>query len=105
MKSPPSQDICRERKTCRICGSPELKTVLDLGAQHIAGQFIKDAVPEHLRQLYPLELIRCAGANDCGLVQLKHSISPSVMYVDYGYDSGINQTMRNHLRDIAHKAQ
>jgi NDP-4-keto-2,6-dideoxyhexose 3-C-methyltransferase len=99
------QEICRERKTCRICGSSDLRPVIDLGEQHIAGQFIKEAVPERLQHRYPLELIRCASENSCGLVQLKHSVSPSVMYVDYGYHSGINQTMRNHLLDIAQKAQ
>jgi NDP-4-keto-2,6-dideoxyhexose 3-C-methyltransferase len=98
-------NICIERTTCRICGSSELRSVLDLGDQHIAGQFVQDVPPDYLLQRYPLELIRCASNTGCGLVQLKHSIAPSAMYVDYGYHSGINETMCKHLAGIAATAE
>lgn len=52
----------------------------------------------------PLELCRCDPGLDevaCGLVQLRHTVSPDLMYSAYGYRSGINQTMTEHLGGIA----
>ena len=96
--------ICIERRTCRICGSKNLVSVLDLGAQFIASQFVGETTPPLLQKPYPLELVRCAGESSCGLIQLHHSLASSLLYVDYGYQSGINQTMRSNLREIAQKA-
>jgi SAM-dependent methyltransferase len=44
---------------------------------------------------------------DCGLVQLRHSVNTNELFSEsYGYRSGINATMRNHLSSIAaHLAQ
>ena len=43
--------------------------------------------------------MRCT---NCGLVQLRHSVTAGMMFGDsYGYRSGINQTMRAHLAGIA----
>lgn len=97
--------ICKEIKTCRICNSHELKTVIDLGDQFLASIFIKKDAPTVLNQPYPLELVRCSKTDGCGLLQLKHSISPDILYYDYGYRSGINELMRENLSDIAKKAE
>ena len=43
----------------------------------------------------PLELVWCP---DSGLLQLGHSFEPTEMYrQNYGYQSGLNQSMVNHL--------
>lgn len=72
--------ICTVRDSCRICGSPDLVPVIDLGEQYIASIFVKGSVPEPVRRRYPLEVVRCFGRNSCGLVQLRHTVSPSVLY-------------------------
>ncbi len=96
-----------EIKKCRICGNNQLITVIDLGNQALSGRFPKKnepAIPSA-----PLVLIRCDNSKNpeaCGLVQLKHSVPPDQLYkCDYGYRSGINRTMSDHLRDIVLKAQ
>jgi SAM-dependent methyltransferase len=99
------EEICVERTTCRICQSSGLLPVIDLGEQYVASIFVKDGIPDSLQRRYPLELVRCCGNSGCGLVQLRHSFSPSVLYSDYGYRSGINQSMRDNLLDIATKAE
>lgn len=57
----------------------------------------------------PLELVKCnntENSNACGLLQLKHSVPPEEMYLhNYGYRSGINQTMRMHLKGIVERIQ
>ncbi len=81
---------------CRICNSNNLEEVVNLGKQALSGVFPKDINEEVER--FSLILVKCS---DCGLVQLKHSVSQDLLYHDnYGYRSGINSTMRNHLASI-----
>lgn len=82
---------------CRICGKSELDQLLDLGEQKIANGF-HDRSEEQIGA--PLNLIRCTS---CGLVQLEHSVDTNLMYKKYWYRSGINQTMRDHLKSAAEK--
>jgi hypothetical protein len=78
---------------CRISGSTNLQTVLSLGEQALTGVFPNN--PQDDITVGPLDLVWCP---DSGLVQLKHSYEPTEMYGDnYGYRSGLNQSMVDHL--------
>jgi len=89
-------------KSCRICGNTELASILNLGEQSLTGVFPKTKDSEITRG--PLELVKCmggAGKEACGLVQLRHSNDSAEMYGDnYGYRSGLNNSMVRHLNDI-----
>ena len=91
------------RKTCRVCGSPFLVSVIDLGFQYLQGSFIKDGFnPPPIRKL-PTQLVRCdvtMNESSCGLLQLAHTLPPEILYANYWYQSGTNNTMRNHLKLI-----
>ncbi len=100
-----SKDFYKTIERCRICGAPELTTVIDLGEQYIGTHFVAGSVPDFLESRFPLELVRCTGQGGCGLVQLRHGVSPSLLYFDYGYQSGINQSMRDNLADITAKVE
>jgi len=50
--------------------------------------------------LAPLELVRCKN-EACGLVQLRHTVNRDLLYREYWYQSGINQSMRDALMDVA----
>lgn len=55
----------------------------------------------------PCEIVRCNPTADetaCGLLQMKHSVPPEILYAAYWYRSGTNDTMRNHLKNIADEA-
>jgi hypothetical protein len=83
---------------CRVSGSPNLVTVLNLGEQVLTGVFPRSASDRIT--VGPLELIWCS---DCGLLQLHHSYEATEMYgANYGYRSGLNQSMVNHLNDKVH---
>lgn len=89
---------------CRICGNQELVSVIDLGEQILASNFELDANYPVSKRKLPLHLVRCSshkGGECCGLVQLDHTCPGWVMYSSYGYQSGINQTMTNHLQKLA----
>ena len=86
-------------KQCRSCKSSRLVDILSLGDQYLS-DFIREHDPKP--EKHPLNLIMC---QDCDLVQLRHSAPPSLMYNNnYGYRSGINETMRNHLKGIVEEA-
>lgn len=99
--------IVKEITKCRICGNDDLIPVLDLGVQALSGRFPAKDEPDPPKA--PLELVRCNSFKNpgaCGLLQLKHSVSPGEMYQHtYGYRSGINNTMREHLKGIAQSVQ
>ena len=82
---------------CRICGTSRLDPILHLGNQALTGVFPRTR-NEHV-EAGPLELLKCdATAGGCGLVQLRQSYNPDAMYGDnYGYRSGLNQSMVQHL--------
>ena len=97
------------RQTCRLCGSKSLTPIVDLGAQMLASAFAskdnRDVLPT---RKVPLELVRCnptLDENACGLVQLRHTFPSDIMYADYWYASGVNQTMRDALADITASAK
>src|SRR5665213_143026 len=96
------------RNYCRICASKALTPVLSLGDQYIAGAFADPKGTPPVQRRIPLDLVRCDPSldqNACGLVQLKHSVPPNILYRSYWYRSGINQTMRDNLAGIARQAE
>lgn len=92
----------KEINSCRICGNTHLESLIVLGEQTLTGVFPKDKSTKITSG--PLELVKCYshdGKDVCGLVQLKHSFDSNEMYGDnYGYRSGLNQSMVKHLRGI-----
>lgn len=83
---------------CRVGGGDHLVSVLSLGNQALTGVFPASVDTPVTRG--PLELVWCP---DSGLLQLRHSYEPSEMYGDnYGYRSGLNQSMVDHLTHKVH---
>ncbi len=78
---------------CRVSGSRNLVTVLNLGEQALTGLFPKTRDGEVTTG--PLQLLWCP---DSGLLQLAHSYDLAEMYgQNYGYRSGLNRSMVDHL--------
>lgn len=87
----------REISKCRICGNTDLEEVLDLGVQALTGVFPRTRPEEVARG--PLRLVKCNGADACGLLQLRHTYDLGELYGDnYGYRSGLNASMVDHLQ-------
>src|ERR1700675_4646008 len=85
--------MIREITRCRMTGSSNLVPVLSLGIQKLTGVFptSRDATITE----GPLDLVWCP---DSGLLQLRHSYDLGEMYgLNYGYRSGLNQSMVRHL--------
>jgi len=81
--------------TCRICKSSNSVPVVDLGEQVITSRF--PALGDTSTPRTPICLVLC---RECGLVQLRDTVSGSEMYEHmYGYRSGLNEMMRKHLEE------
>lgn len=95
------------RQTCRVCGSKALTPVITLGQQFLQGSFVKPGeMDPPLRQI-ELSIVRCDPTKDeraCGLLQMEHTVPPAILYSNYWYRSGTNQTMRDHLKGIVTSA-
>lgn len=93
-----------EISKCRLCGNPELTTVLSLGHQYLATSFVKTNEGNPLAKLkVPLTLVLCDPAKNpkaCGLVQLRETVDRDVMYREYFYRSHTNPMMRDALKEI-----
>jgi len=87
----------RKIKKCRICKNKDLKKIIDLDNQYIQGSFIKKNYPKPYLKKIPLQLVLC---QKCSLVQLLHTTNKEILYKNYWYESGINKTMRMHLKDL-----
>lgn len=83
---------------CRVSGSTHLVKVLSLGEQTLTGVFPRSKSEDITKG--PLELVWCPTS---GLLQLGHSYDAAEMYGDnYGYRSGLNQSMVRHLSAKTH---
>lgn len=89
----------RSIKKCRSCFSKRLINILSLGEQYLS-DFSKN---NYKPAKSPLELVLC---RNCNLLQLKNTVSPTLLYTEnYGYKSGINDTMKEELQKIVIAAQ
>ncbi len=89
-----------EEKECRVCLG-ELKTVLDLGEIY-PSDFLRDDEKLSEDSKAPLVLVEC---QDCGLIQLKHTIDLDMMYRQYWYTSSLNKSMVLSLQDLVNDVE
>jgi hypothetical protein len=83
----------KKLSNCRISGNHDLLEVLSLGVQELTGVFPKERDASVTRG--PLQLV---WSPESQLLQLGHSYDAAEMYGDnYGYRSGLNQSMVTHL--------
>lgn len=89
---------------CRNCKKLNFYSLFSLGSLAYTGKFTKK-----IKQKIPREKISLVMCKHCSLVQLDRNFNPKYLYAsDYGYRSGLNQTMTNHLKlivkDLSHKS-
>lgn len=85
---------------CHLCGSADLKKVLDLGFHPLADFFVKEAQLQEAERRYPLSLLIC---QNCGHGMNSFVVPAEVRYQenDYSYDSGNSKISIQHFTDMA----
>lgn len=79
---------------CRLCGAQLDSLDLPLGTLQLS---TFPHVGDPPAPSAPLDLCRC---ESCGLVQLRHTVDPDLLYRQYWYRSGINETMQAELSSV-----
>ncbi len=83
---------------CRGCKKNTLKKLFSLGDMCFTGKF------PHKGQKIKKKPITVVICSNCTLVQLFHNFDLKYLYgPDYGYRTGVNKTMMNHVKDVAKK--
>ena len=81
---------------CLACGSGNIHTALDLGQQPLANSYKDSAdAPE---ERYPLAVNLC---HSCFHLQLSHTVDPAIIYRNYLYATGTNQTIQDYCKWFA----
>ncbi len=84
---------------CQICGSSDLRLILDLGHQPPCDSLLTRAQLDGPESLYPLRLLQCG---ECGLAQIDYAVEPHILFhPEYPYRSGITPTLARNLQATA----
>ena len=87
-------NIYKKINKCRISGDTKLITVAKFPSMGLTGTFPKNRNQEIKKT--PFEVVFSKKSK---LLQLKHNYNPNLLYgKNYGYRSGLNPKMVNHLR-------
>ena len=80
---------------CRICKQSNLKKLFSFGNLSYTGKF--PSYGQNIKK-EPITVVIC---KNCELVQLGHRFDLKYLYgPDYGYRTGINKTMLNHVKSV-----
>ena len=78
---------------CRSCASKKLSNIYNLGHQSFGGIFPLSKIQNV--PTGPWEIIKF---NKCDLLQIRHNFNRGKMFgINYGYESGINKSMKKHV--------
>lgn len=89
-----------QNNNCNNCKSKNLAKVFSLGKLSFSGRFGKNS-----KENVPKDSLNLVICNSCKLVQLDKYFNPKYLYgKGYGYRTGINKTMTNHVKKTALKA-
>ncbi|MDP9863421.1 MULTISPECIES: class I SAM-dependent methyltransferase [Streptosporangium] len=83
--------------TCRLCGSPSLASVVDLGATPPCERFLTAEQLDEPETTYPLHLRVCT---DCWLAQIPPLITPEDTFTEYAYFSSYSTSWVEHAREF-----
>ncbi len=81
--------------TCRLCGSTDLRSFLDLGATPPCELFLTAAAVEAPEPTYPLHVRVC---ERCLLAQIPPLITPEETFTEYAYFSSFSTSWVEHAR-------
>jgi hypothetical protein len=86
-------------ESCQICGSKDLKFVIDLGHQAPCDTLVTSRQLNLEEKTYPLRMLWC---EDCCLAQIDYVVpSGDLFYAEYPYRSGITPTLVKNLRGLS----
>lgn len=85
---------------CQLCGSKNLKLIIDLGYHPLADTFLKAEQLTEKEETFPLRLLLC---QKCGYATLQYIVDPAQRYqqADYSYTSSNSPVAIKHFAEMA----
>ena len=77
-------------KECRVCGTKDFKTIIELGEHPLANSLKLDL--NQIEEKFPLTLVFCPA---CSLVQIKETVFKEILFKSYVWVTGTSKTTRN----------
>ena len=84
-------------KSCRVCGSKDLVSYLNLGDMPLANNLIYEKEIKN-EEKFPLDVLLCKA---CYFSQLSVVIDPKYMFSNYAYRSAISDSFKKHCQELA----
>lgn len=85
-----------EVERCHLCGSGDLRLVVDLGDQPLANSL--PTAPGQDEARYPLRVVRC---DECSLLQLDVNVDPEILFSQYVWTTGTSPSTIAYCRALA----
>ncbi|PIQ69041.1 MAG: methyltransferase [Candidatus Taylorbacteria bacterium CG11_big_fil_rev_8_21_14_0_20_46_11] len=82
---------------CFICSNEKIVKFLDLGLHPPSDAFLCKEDLDKPEAKYPLALYFC---ERCGLVQLGFVVDPEILFRDYVYTTGMNNSLRKNFKEL-----
>ena len=92
-----SVNIYKTTEKCRVCGCGNTTEVLKIADQYLSPNFVKNNDTPLSNIKVPHTLFLC---DDCGLLQLRETVKPDLLYKQYFYRSSTSDTMRHDLKGV-----
>lgn len=90
--------LCHRRPDCRLCGSSNLQSVLELTPTPPANAFVSESKLAQPQPTFHLEVFLC---ETCGHAQLLDVVDPEYLFRDYVYVSGTSPKFVQHFEQYA----
>src|SRR3990172_9117465 len=87
-----------QRKTCRLCGSRDLKLVLRLAKSPLPDEYVTVRDKNKPQDLYPYDILLC---QKCGNSQLSIVVNPKIIYKKYLYKTVTSLKLIDHFNQYA----
>ncbi|HYK09119.1 MAG TPA: class I SAM-dependent methyltransferase [Candidatus Eisenbacteria bacterium] len=92
----------RKITACRMCGSTQLVTAIDLGKSPLANAYVQKGNLKKKEKFYPLTVLFC---KKCTLVQLSHVVNAQTLFQNYLYVSSTSPVFVEHFKEFAKDAK
>ena len=90
--------VYKFQKNCRLCNSSNFKLILDLGKQPPSNALLTKKQVKVKEKKFPLRLYIC---KKCFHLQLRDVVDKKLLFSNYFYTTGANQTMVKHFHDYS----
>ncbi len=91
-------EMLTRRNECRACSGGRMVKFLPLGSVPLANSYLTPQQLNDPEPRFPLEVYYC---EDCSLVQLLDVVDPEILFGNYLYRTGTNQTIVRHNAALA----